>query len=171
MTMAEKFLALMADLDEGTQEQMSSWYASLQEAGFKGVQTPDLPYHVTMAILPLDRECEAVSRMQKVASEFTEFPVRLSHIGMFPGGSVLFAAPERDQKLNNFHEALEFDVPQEYPWTPHATLIIDKPETIQAALPLVVKSFTPLLGKITRLHLCEFQPKREIAAFDLLKGE
>ena len=169
--MAEKFLALMADLDEGIQKQMSSWYASLQEAGFKGVQTPDLPYHITMAVLPPDHEGEAVSRMKKVAADFSEFPVRLSHIGMFAGGSVLFAAPERDRRLNEFHEALEFDVPSEYPWTPHATLIIDKPEIIQAAMPLVVKSFTPLLGKVTRLHLCEFQPKREIAAFDLLKGE
>ena len=169
--MAKKFLALMADLDEGIQEQMSSWYASLTDAGFKGVQTPDLPYHITMAILPLDMEGEAVSRMKKVAAEFSEFPVHLSHIGMFAGGSVLFAAPERDPRLNEFHEALEFDVPQEYPWTPHATLLIDKPEIVQAALPLVVKSFTPRQGKVTRLHLCEFQPKREIAAFDLLKGE
>ena len=169
--MAEKFLALMADLDEGIQKQMSSWYASLLEAGFKGVQTPGLPYHITMAVLPLDHEGEAVSRMKKVAADFSEFPVHLSHIGMFAGGSVLFAAPERDRRLNEFHEALEFDVPSEYPWTPHATLIIDKPEIIQAAMPLVVNSFTPLLGKVTRLHLCEFQPKREIAAFDLLKGE
>jgi 2'-5' RNA ligase len=169
--MAGKFLALMAVLDEGIQKQMSSWYASLQESGFKGVQTPDLPYHITMAILPLDHEGEAVSRMQKVAAEFSEFQVRLSHIGMFAGGSVLFAALERDRRLNEFHEALEFDVPQEHPWTPHATLLIDKPETVQAALPLVVKSFTPLLGKVTRLYLCEFQPKREIAAFDLMKGD
>jgi len=84
MNIGNKSLALMADLDENTQKVMSGWYKALQEAGFKGVQTPDLPYHITMA-----------------------------------------------------------------------------------ALPLVVKSFTPLLGKVTRLHLCEFQPKREIASFDL----
>jgi 2'-5' RNA ligase len=101
--MAEKFLALMADLDEGIQKQMSSWYASLQEAGFKGVQTPDLPYHITMAVLPPDHEGEAVSRMKKVAADFSEFPVHLSHIGMFAGGSVLFAAPERDRRRNEFH--------------------------------------------------------------------
>lgn len=165
--MAEKFLALMADLDENTQAQMSEWYKALQDAGFKGVQTPDLPYHITMAILPLDMEKEAVGRMQKVALEFSEFPVHLSHMGMFAGGRVLFAAPERDAALNALHEALEFDVPQEYSWTPHATIIIDEPETIQSALPLVVKSFTPVMGKITRLHLCAFQPKREIASFDL----
>ena len=168
--MAEKFLALMADLDENTQELMSGWYKTLQEAGFTGVQTPDLPYHITMAILPLDWEDKAVERMQKVASEFSEFPVHLSHMGMFAGGNVLFAAPERDSALNALHEALEFDVPQPYPWTPHATIIIDDAKVIQDAIPLVVKSFAPILGKVTRLHLCEFQPKREIAAFDLKKS-
>ena len=112
-------------------------------------------------------EKEAVERMRKVASEFETFPVHLSHMGMFAGGNVLFAAPERDAALNALHEALEFDVPQPHPWTPHATILIDDPETVRAALPLVVKNFTPLLGKVTRLHLCEFQPKREIASFDL----
>ncbi len=167
MSMGNKFLALMADLDENTQKVMSGWYMTLQDAGFKGVQTPDLPYHITMAILPLDMEKEAVERMRKAASEFTEFPVHLSHLGMFEGGSVLFAAPERDAALNALHEALEFDVPQPHPWTPHATILIDEPQVIQSALPLVVKSFFALTGKVTRLHLCEFQPKREIAAFDL----
>ena len=66
MNIGNRFLALMADLDENTQKVMSGWYKALQEAGFKAV-----------------------------------------------------------------------------------------------------KSFTPLLGKVTRLHLCEFQPKREIASFDL----
>ena len=65
--MAEKFLALMADLDDNTQEIMSGWYKTLTDTGFKGVQTPDLPYHITMAILPLEMEDEAVARMQKVA--------------------------------------------------------------------------------------------------------
>ena len=116
-------------------------------------------------------EDEAVARMQKVASDFTEFPVHLSHMGMFAGGRVLFAGPERDSMLNAFHEALEFDVPQPHPWTPHSTIIIDEPETVQAALPLVVKSFKPVMGKITKLHLCAFQPKREIAAFELKKTE
>ena len=165
--MGNKFLALMADLDENTQKVMSGWYKTLQEAGFKGVQTPDLPYHITMAILPLDREEEAVERMRKVASEFEAFPVHLSHMGMFAGGTVLFAAPERDAALKALHEALEFDVPQPHPWTPHATILIDDPQTVQAALPLVVKSFTPLLGKVTRLNLWEFLPKREIASFYL----
>ena len=54
--MAEKFLALMADLDSNTQEIMSGWYKTLTGAGFKGVQTPDLPYHISLASFSLDKE-------------------------------------------------------------------------------------------------------------------
>ena len=169
--MAERFLALMADLDDNTQKIMSGWYEGLTKAGFKGVQTIGLPYHITMGILPLDMEEEAAAKMQKVASEFTEFPVHLSHVGMFAGGRVVFAGPERDSNLNALHEALDFGIPQEHPWTPHATIIIDEPETVQAALPHVMKSFTPLLGKVTKLHLCAFQPKREIATAELKKED
>lgn len=165
--MAEKFLALMADLDDNIQDQMSSWYRSLTDAGFKGVQTPDLPYHITMAILPLEMEEEAIDVMKRAAGEFKKIPVHLSHIGMFAGGRVLFAAPERDSELNRFHEKCSFDVPQPHPWTPHVTILIDEPQTVGEAIPLLVDSFTPLTGKISRLHLCAFQPKREIFAIDL----
>ena len=165
--MAEKLLALMADLDGNTQKLMSGWYESLTDAGFKGVQTPDLPYHITMAILPLYMEHEAVELMKKVSGEFTKFPVHLSHMGMFAGGRVLFAAPERDDALNRFHEAMDLNVPQPHPWTPHVTILIDEPGTVQQALPLVVNSFTPITGEVTRLHLCAFQPKREIFAVEL----
>lgn len=165
--MEEKFLALMADLDDDTQELMSGWYGSLTASGFKGVQTPDLPYHITMAILPPDREDEAVALMKKTAEDFSKFPVHISHIGMFAEGRVLFAAPERDDVLNRFHEATDFNIPQPHPWTPHVTILTDEPETVQQAIPLVVRSFKPVTGMVTRLHLCAFQPKREIFAAEL----
>jgi len=36
-----------------------------------------------------------------------------------------------------------------------------------AAIPVLMKSFYPLVGKITRLHLCAFWPTREIVAVEL----
>ena len=52
--MAEQFLTLMADLDDEAQARMSGWYHSLQEAGFTGVQTPGLPYHISLSTFPLN---------------------------------------------------------------------------------------------------------------------
>jgi len=164
--MAEQFLTLMADLDEASQRRMGEWYQSLKEAGFTGTQTP-LPYHISLTTFPLEKEQEAVERMKKAASAFSPIPVHISHIGIFPGGKVLFGAPERSAELTALHDACELGLPQPYPWTPHATILIDEPETVCAAVPVLVGSFTPFVGKIIRLHLCAFWPTREIAAMPL----
>ncbi len=165
--MAEQFLTLMADLDGNTQQIMAGWYGALKEAGFAGVQTPGLPYHISLATFPLDQERQAVEKMKTASAEFAEVPVHISHVGLFAGGKVLFGGPERNPRLDALHDACESGSPQPYPWTPHVSILIDEPEKVYAALPVLMKSFTPVVGKITRLHLCAFWPTREIAAFRL----
>ncbi len=165
--MAEQFLTLMADLDDASQEIMSGWYNTLKEAGFTGTQTPGLPYHISLATFPLEKEQEVVALMQKVAVEFSPVPVHISHVGMFAGGKVLFGAPELNPALASLHGACAKESMQKYPWTPHATVLIDEPETVYAALPELMKSFYPFVGTITRLHLCAFWPTREIASVEL----
>lgn len=165
--MAEEFLTLMADLDGGAQARMAAWYGALREAGFTGKQTPGLPYHISLATFPLGKEQEAVEIMRKAGAAFSAFPVHISHMGLFAGGRVLFCAPERNPELDALHLACE-NYPQKYPWTPHATLLIDEPDAVCAALPVLVKHFSPFIANITRLHLCAFWPTREIAATELI---
>ena len=168
--MAEQFLTLMADLDDEAQARMSGWYHSLQEAGFTGVQTPGLPYHISLSTFPLNQEKEAAEIARKAAAEYAPVPVHLSHIGLFAGGKVLFAAPEKDGELAALQAACRSDVPQQYPWTPHATILIDEPETVLAAMSVFLKAFVPFTARITRLHLCAFWPTREIGSF-ILEGK
>ncbi|MBO4927687.1 MAG: 2'-5' RNA ligase family protein [Clostridiales bacterium] len=165
--MAESFICLMADLDEGVQKNMSSWYEALQKEGFTGKQTPNLPYHISLATYPLEMEDKVVENIKKAAAEFSQVQVHLSHMGMFAGGSVLFAAPERNPELDKLQEACQMGVPQPYPFTPHTTILIDEPEVVQAAIPTFVKCFKPMVGKVVRLHLCAFWPTREIASLEL----
>ena len=168
--MAEQFLTLMADLDDEAQERMSGWYDSLREAGFTGIQTPGLPYHISLSTFPLEQEKEAAEIARKAAAEFAPVPVHLSHIGMFSGGKVLFAGPEKSAEMAALQEACRSNAPQQYPWTPHATVLMDEPETVHAALPVFVKSFVPVMARIVRLHLCAFWPTREIGSYTL-EGE
>jgi 2'-5' RNA ligase len=165
--MAEQFLTLMADLDPDSQKRMSGWYHALKEAGFSGVQTPGLPYHISLATFPPELEEKAAGILRKAAAEFAPVPVHISHVGMFAGGKVLFGGPEKNAELAALREACKPDTPEPYPWTPHATLLIDEPDTVYAAVPVLMKSFVPFTGKITRLHLCAFWPTREIAAAEL----
>ena len=165
--MAEQFLTLMADLDDDSQAIMSAWYNNLNHAGFKGTQTPNLPFHISMATFPLEKEQEAIELTSKVAGEFSPIPVHISHIGIFAPGRVLFGAPERNPELDLLHKACETNPDPQYPWTPHVTLLIDESTTICEALPLVLKSFSPFVGRIIRLHLCAFWPTREIQSIEL----
>jgi len=170
--MAEQFLTLMADLDEESQALMSAWSEQLKKAGFIGTQTPDLPFHISLATFSLDKEQEVVCEMQRLAKEFSALPVHISHIGIFAGGKVLFCAPDMNPpNLLSLREAIHVEPREKYPWTPHATIMIDETETICRALPFLLESFHPFLGKVTRLHLCAFWPTREILSVDLCKLE
>ena len=168
--MAEEFLTLMADLDDESQNIMSEWYGKLQEAGFKGVQTPGLPFHISLASFSLDKEAEVAREMEELGRRFGAIPVHFSHIGLFVGGKVLFAAPDMNPAgLLELQKAIKSENNDKFPWTPHATIMMDEAETIQKALPILVENFRPFMGKVTRLHLCAFWPTREIAAVSLKK--
>ena len=161
--MAEEFLTLMADLDEESQRTLGAWYGKLRDAGFTGKQTPNLPFHISIASFSLEKEREVIDEMKGLAARFSAIPVHISHIGLFPGGRVLFAAPDMDPpELVDLRRAVRTETRDKFPWTPHATILIDEAETIRKALPVLVEQFRPFRGKVTKLHLCAFWPTREI---------
>ena len=169
--MAEQFLTLMADLDDKSHGTLSGWFHILQQQGFIGTQTPALPYHISLSNFPLDQEEEAIKNVQRIATKFAPISVHYSHIGLFPGGKVLFAAPEKTTALTALYEACKSNSTQQHIWTPHTTILIDEPDNVLAALPFVVKAFVPFIATITRLHLCAFWPTREIVSYELTGGK
>ena len=164
--MAEEFITLMADLDPKSQKLMAGWYEELRKAGFEGVQTPGLPFHVSLATFPLEKEQEAIEVTKAAAAQFAAVPVSVSHMGLFPGGRVLFGAPDVSPRLSALQQACE-RYPGQFPWTPHVSILIDEPDTVCEALKVLICSFRPFSGRITRLHLCAFWPTREILTLDL----
>ena len=161
--MAEEFLTLMADLDDESQKIMSGWYEKLQAEGFTGEQTPDLPFHISLGCFSLDKEAEVVDEMHKMAERFSAVPVHISHIGLFAGGRILYAAPDMNPAdLLDLRQAIKTKTTEKFPWTPHATIMIDDAQTIQRALPILIEHFHPFKCRVTELHLCAFWPTREI---------
>ena len=61
----EKFLTLMADLDDNSQRIMSDWYEELKSEGFTGVQTPGLPFHISLATFSLEDESKVLVKSFK----------------------------------------------------------------------------------------------------------
>jgi len=162
--MAESFLTLMAEYDTSSQFRMDEWYNAIQRAGFTGTQTPGLNHHISLATFPVEEEAAAIALTKRIAAEFAPVDVHVSHVGLFAGGRVLFAAPEVNPALAALQRACSDDRPlvHGHPWTPHTTMLIDTPENIAAALPALMEKFEPIRGQITHLHLCAFWPTREI---------
>ena len=131
--MAEQIIVLMADWDDETQKALGAIYEDLQKEGFTGKQTPGIPYHISMSTYPIDKEAEALEAMKKAAEACSKFEVSISHLGMFAGGSILFAAPDRNAELEKLHSFCDIGLPQEFAWTPHTTIMIDEPDVIHSA--------------------------------------
>lgn len=165
--MAEQFLTLMADYCQEDQARILQWYNALQQAGFTGQQTPGLPMHISLATFPLDKEAEAIALTRRIAAEFAPVQADLRHVGIFPGGKVLFAAPDMSPALVKLQQACEVSAVNGYPWTPHTTMLIDEPEVIGRAVPVLMRHFVPIRATIDRLHLCAFWPTREIMRLEL----
>ena len=160
--MAESFLTLMADYDAEGQFRFDGWYNAIQRAGFTGTQTPGLNHHISLATFPLEEEGSAVTLTRRIAQEFAPVTVDVTHIGLFSGGRVLFAAPDVNPSLAALQAACTDRPLNGHPWTPHTTMLIDAPEAVAAALPTLVSQFEPFRARLTHLHLCAFWPTREI---------
>lgn len=168
--MAEQFLTLMADLDDESQKRMAGWYEELKGYGFDGAQTHDIPYHISLGSFALEREEEVAAETKKLAQAFSPIPVHFSHIGLFAGGKVLFCAPDMNPPgLLTLHDAIRTETVDQYPWTPHATILMDETDTMMKAMPIFIQSFRPFKATITKLHLCAFWPTREIVTVELGK--
>lgn len=169
--MAESFLTLMAEYCEADQQRISVWYDALQDAGFTGTQTPGLPHHISLATFAFEQEAEAIAAAKQAAARFAPVEVDVTHVGLFGGGKVLFAAPDVNERLYALKHAFGSGRVGAYPWTPHTTMLMDEPEQIARALPVLMRHFTPIRGRITRLHLCAFWPTREILTVELTGNE
>lgn len=161
--MENKFLCVMAGYDDDTENHLAGIQKNLYAVGLTGQHTKNIPQHITLQTYPTDQEAEVVQMLQKIAADTDPFDVCFSHIGIFSGGKVLFIAPDKDSALI----ALKEKFGPSFDWTPHTTMLIDKPENIQQALPLVVKEFSSFHGKVTCLHLYEFWPTRHISTVRL----
>ena len=161
--MENRFLCLMAGYDDDTENKLAGIQKKLYAAGLTGQHTKDIPQHITLQTYSCEQEAEVVQLIRRVATETDPFDVCFSHIGIFTGGKVLFIAPDKDTDLI----ALKEKFGPSFSWAPHTTMLIDEPENIQQALPMVVNEFSSFWGKVTTLHLYEFWPTRHILTVDL----
>jgi 2'-5' RNA ligase len=165
--MKDRFLCVMAQFDKATEEKLSSIYKTLFEAGFVGNQTPNLPYHITLGTFELEKESELKELVNKVGSNTPKLQISFDHIGLF-GREVLFVAPSVSHDILNLQTEFKDNYANDLNWSPHITIIIDKQEVIQKAIPIVTENFSPFSGYIESISLYEFWPTRFITEEKLI---
>jgi len=161
--MSEKALYILAGYDSDTEAYLAEIQNELSKRGFIVSQTKGIPYHITMGEFHTEKENELISALNSIAKNKKAFDVTFNHLGIFQGGRVLFAAPDCNRELLELKEELGGGDN----WTPHTTLLIDEPEIILNALPIVLNRFSSFGGKIISLHLYEFFPARHIISVNL----
>ncbi|MDD4797788.1 MAG: 2'-5' RNA ligase family protein, partial [Eubacteriales bacterium] len=118
--------------------------------------TKNLPYHISLGTYALSRRQQLIDCMQRACAGHDAFGLHFSGLGLF-GLDVLFFAPVANEQLLALHR--QFPAGDDaFVWTPHATLLIDEPDVIQRALPLVTGLYTNLTGCVDSLSLYEFWP-------------
>jgi len=165
--MDSKALYLLAQFDAETERRLSSYYEFLQEHGFEGRQTKGIPYHFTLGSYGVEYEEQLIEQLHTTCLETASFDIRLGHIGLF-GLNVLFIEPNMNFELLNLQRSFFNDCGKgDHLWTAHATLLIDEPDTILKALPMVAEKFEPFCAKIESIGLYEFFPARLIKECNL----
>ncbi len=156
--MDNKALYILAGYDDLTENRLADIQNRLYDQGFTGTHTKQIPQHITLGSFPVDQEQELIDLVQKTAETTASFSVVFNHIGVFPGGKVLFIAPDINRALLELKECFG----DSHGWTPHTTMLIDEPDLILKALPEVVQNFSSFEGTVSSLHLYEFFPARHI---------
>lgn len=160
--MKDKFLCIIAQYDDETEKELNKIQKALREAGFVGNQTPGLPNHITLGTFQLDKECQLKKQLKEVCSNIKKMKMSFNNIGLF-GMEVLFIAPSVTHELLNLQDKFNSNYAYGSSWTAHTTMLIDKPDVIQKALPIVAQNFSPFSGYIESISLYEFWPTRFIS--------
>ena len=160
--MDSKALYVFAQFDEETQNILGEYHNILFQNGFTGSQTPNIPHHFTLGSRSIDCEQQMVEELGKICAETDCFDIKLDHIGLF-GLKVLFVEPNMNFELLKLQQSFFPECGNGcHPWAAHATILMDEPEIILKAIPIVAENFKPFHAKIISVSLYEFFPKRFI---------
>ena len=157
--MHDKLLYAMAQLDPVTCEKMRSIDRLLCKLGIEVKKPPKVPYHITLGSFPIDREAEIKSLVEQVCKGRKRFPLSYNHIGLF-GLNVLFFGPDVNEQLLQLAKPFEDKRINLHDWTAHTTLMMDEPEVILRALPVVAEQFSSFHATVDSVSLYEFWPSR-----------
>jgi len=166
----EKKLYLLANFDKETQCVLSGYYDVLRQHGFVGSQTKEIPYHFTLGSRAVACESQTLNDLERICAQTPPIEINLGYVGLF-GLNVIFIGPNMNFELLQLQQKFFPDCGSGFHyWAAHATILIDRPEVILQALPILAEKFKPFKVCIESISLYEFFPTRFIGEYPLNGG-
>lgn len=159
----EKFITVMALLDNETQKLLQSIQKDLEQQYGADKKTPDIPYHITLGSYAVEDTEEIVSRIIKVAKQTESFEVEFGGLNHF-GNMVRFIDPVISDKLLQLHRHFDSDYANGYDgWMPHVTVYRHcQPMEIELSKKLTEKIEQLKGARVVGIELGEFFPPKKI---------
>jgi len=159
----DKFITVMAVLDDNTQELLQSIQNDLEHQYGVDTKTKDIPFHITLGSYAVEETAEIVSRIIDVVNQTQSFDIEFGGLNHF-GNMVRFIKPEINDELLRLHSHFDSDYANGYNgWMPHATVYRhSEPMEIQLPEKIVEKIEQLKNARIVGIELGEFFPPKKI---------
>lgn len=167
--MQDKFLTVFAVFDNKTQKILKEYQDKVLALGHRGSQLMDIPFHISLGTYCVDDELKIAEKIHDACSKNSQFEIKLDKVNHF-GHKVLFIEPEINKELLQIHDLFDNAViNKDFPWHPHATILMGDENQVQKAEELLQKIFKPLKSTIVGIQMGEFFPARMITKDELCK--
>lgn len=156
-----KFLTVMAVLDDESQEKLAAIQRHIIENAGEGTQTMGIPFHITLGSYPVCDEQIVVDKIRAVCTKVSAFPIKFHGFNSF-GDAVLFLEPEIPDELKALRREFECDYANGFEWVPHATLFCGDAVAMKKAKSCISDFDGNIDSSIVAIELGEFFPPRKI---------
>lgn len=159
----EKFITVMAILDDDTQKLLHSIQSDLEQQYGADTKTKGIPFHITLGSYAVEETEEIVTRIVAISKETESFGIKFLRLNHF-GNVVRYIQPEINEALLKLHSCFDSDYANGYDsWMPHVT-IYRHSEPAEIELSDVTKEKLDKLtdAKIVGIELGEFFPPKMI---------
>lgn len=164
----DKFLTVFAVFDDETQAKLKTLQLNVLSLGYKGTQTMDIPFHISLGSFSVECESELKERIKEICQKTAKFDILLNKVNHF-NSRVLFIEPENSDNLNKLHNLFDNNYADGFSWHAHATIFCGEESEVLEAKKMLFKNFSPINAKIVKLTMGEFFPTRMIVEAELEK--
>ena len=163
----DKFLTVMAVLDDRAQLVLSALQNKLTDLGLVGSHTTDVPFHVSLGSFPVSEQIRLTTKLRQTAGVCKPFTLELSRYADFDK-KVLFLQPSYSDEMYRLHKLFEGNYSDGMPFVPHVTLFCGDEMSVEKAQSVLGILAQPIAVTVTSLLIDEFFPAKLLADFPLI---